>query len=162
VFLTIIGGALVCLSTTLIGIYLGGAGGRRAKDLLEFKKSLILLKSQIDYAIYTLPQAFSHIAQRVAPPLDNFYRRLAEAPDGWSDEILQLKSNLHKDDLVNISLLGASLGQGDADVQINSIDMVLATIDDTLGQLTVKNKTDTKMYRSLGVVSGLLITIALL
>lgn len=161
-FLRIVGGILVCLSTTLIGIYFGGAGGRRSKDLLEVKKSLILLKSQIDYAIYTLPQAFANISERVSPPLDDLYRQLAEAPDSWSYEILRLKSNLHKDDLENISLLGASLGQSDGDVQINSIDMVLATIDDTLSQLTNKNRTDVKMYRSLGVVSGLLITIALL
>ena len=160
--LTILGGILVCLSTTLIGVYLGGAGGRRAKDLLELKKSLILLKSQIDFAIYTLPQAFAHIAERASAPLSELYSKLAEAPDGWEAEVAKLKGNFHKDDLANLALLGASLGQRDGSVQINSIDMVIATIDETLGELTAKNTKDTKMYRSLGVVSGLLITIALL
>ncbi|MCL2855003.1 MAG: stage III sporulation protein AB [Defluviitaleaceae bacterium] len=159
----ILGGGLVCLSATLIGWYIGGSGGRRAGGLMELKKSLILLKSQIDHAIYTLPQAFGNISHKVAAPLDGFYKRLAEKPDSWADEALRLSgSNLHKDDLANLSLLGASLGQGDTLVQINSIDMVIAAIDDTLNQLTVKNRSDTKMWRSLGVVGGLLITIALL
>ncbi|MCL2235180.1 MAG: stage III sporulation protein AB [Defluviitaleaceae bacterium] len=160
--LTVLGGILVCLSTTLIGVYLGGAGGRRSKELLELKKSLILLKSQIDFAAYTLPQAFAHIAERATAPLDGFYRKLAEAPDSWEVEAVKLKGNFHKDDLGNLALLGASLGQSDSCVQINSINMVIATIDETLGELAAKNIKETKMYRSLGVVSGLLITIALL
>ena len=153
---------MVCASATLLGFYFGGAGARRTKDLLELKKSLILLKSQIDFAIYTLPQAFDHIANRVDAPFDSFYRQLAGAPDGWCEGVGRLKSNLNKDDLENLSLIGASLGQSDVLVQTNSIDMVVGLVDDTLGLLAIKNIKDAKMYRSLGVVCGLLITIALL
>ena len=159
----IIGGALIVAATTMLGIHMGQAGSRRTRDLMEFKKSLILLKSQIDYSIYTLPQAFSHIAERTAPPFNEFYAKLAENPSSWEQGVSELKSsNLSKDDIANIALLGMSLGQMDAGVQINSIDMVIAGIDDSLAQLMQDNPKNTKMYRGLGVVSGLLITIVLL
>ncbi|MCL2350260.1 MAG: stage III sporulation protein AB [Defluviitaleaceae bacterium] len=167
----IMGGVLVCASTTLLGLHLGGAGRRRTKDLLEFKKSLILLKSQIDFAIYTLPQAFSHIGDRTAAPFDKFYEHLAvqldeggaDAATVWENGLQSLKySNLTKEDLDGIAILGASLGHMDANVQINSIDMVIAGIDESLSALAADAPKTAKMYRGLGVVSGLLITIVLL
>jgi len=167
----ILGGLLVCVSTMLLGVYMGGAGTRRAKDLMEFKKSLILLKSQIDFAIYTLPQAFYHISERVQPHFEQLYAKMAaeleegqnDAAGVWASGMENLKdSNLSKDDLANFSILGTSLGHMDAEVQINSIDMVIAGIDDSLKQLMADNPKNVKMYRGLGVVSGLLITIVLL
>jgi len=167
----IIGAGIVCLATTLLGMHLGKAGSRRTKDLMEFKKSLILLKSQIDFAIYTLPQAFYHISERVQPPFSSFYEKMAQelesgqldAASVWETGILGLKdTNLNKDDLANFGMLGTSLGQIDAHVQINSIDMVITGIDDSLKQLMLDNPKNVKMYRGLGIVSGLLITIVLL
>jgi stage III sporulation protein AB len=166
----ITGAVLICAATTLLGFHIGGAGRRRSRDLMEFKKSMILLKSQIDYAIYTLPRAFSHIAQRSVPPFDSFYEKLAadiddgaDASASWNENITNLKdSNLHKDDLSNFALLGTSLGHMDKDVQINSIDMIITNIDDTLTRLLTENPKNSRMYRGLGIVSGLLITIVLI
>ena len=167
----IIGGALICLSTTLLGLYMGGAAARRSKDLMELKKSLILLKSQMDFAIYTLPQAFCHISGRVAPPFSEFYAKLAkelennkaDAATVWAQGIEGLsRTNLSKEDLDNFGILGMSLGHMDVTVQINSIDMIIAAIDDSLTQLRTDGPKTTKMYRGLGVASGLLITIVLL
>jgi len=169
--LQILGGIIICTATTLLGLHLGGAGARRTKDLLEFKKTLILLKSQINFAIYTLPQAFHHISQRAAPPFDQFYTDLAneletgqmEAQAAWTTAVDKLKqSSLSKEDLANLQMLGASLGHMDAVVQINSIDMIITGIDDSLQQLLTQNPKNAKMYRGLGIVSGLLITIVLL
>jgi stage III sporulation protein AB len=166
-----VGAGCVIAASSLLGIHMAKAGSRRAKDLVEFKKSLILLKSQIDYAIYTLPQAFMHISQRVAPPFDLFYGELSQslgegktdAATAWEQSLAVLKgSHLAQEDLENIALLCFSLGQPDAVVQLNSIDMLIAAIDENLNKLNAENPKNAKMYRSLGVISGLLITIVLL
>jgi len=171
VILQIAGGATIVVATSLLGWHFGGLGAKRARDLLEFKKSLIMLKSQIDYTIYTLPQAFLHISERVVPPFDIFYTKISQELEDsrgdistiWGQAVSRLRfSYLHKNDMDNIALLGTSLGLADVDVQINSIDMVITTIDDTLTKLGVQNAKDAKMYRGLGVVAGLLITIVLL
>ena len=168
----ILGGLLVCGATTMLGLHIGAAGRRRAKELTEFKKSLILLKSQIKYAIYTLPQAFSHIVEKVDAPFANFYQNMADELEGgtntaacvWAAEVSNsLKSNnLNKEDLENIATLEIALGQMDAQVQINAIDMMLVSIDETLANLAKENPKNAKMYRGLGVVGGLLITIVLI
>ena len=167
----IVGGVLVCAATTLLGVHMGNQGSMRAKDLMEFKKTLLMLKSQIDYCIYTLPQAFMHISERTSPPFSEFYEDIAkkldegqmDAPTAWEEGLDALKaSNLTKDDLANIAMLGTSLGNMDAKVQINSIDMLLTGIDENLNALLKENPKNMKMFRGLGVVSGLLITIVLL
>jgi len=167
----IAGGAIIIAATTLLGLHFGGMGVKRAKDLMGMKKSLIMLKSQIDFAIYTMPQAFLQIASKTQPPISNFYTQLAnklengevDIADGWEQGVAGFsKSHLHKEDMENIAMLGTTLGAMDCDVQINSIEMLIATIDDTLAKLSAQNPKDAKMYRGLGLISGLLITIVLL
>ncbi|MDR2166337.1 MAG: stage III sporulation protein AB [Clostridiales bacterium] len=168
--LQIAGGLLIIAATTLIGWDFSARGARRVRDLTELKKSLILLKSQIDYSIYTLPQAFSHISPRVAAPFDEFYAKLAKDVEGgadaasaWVSAVHSLKnSNLDKTDLENFAILGMSLGAMDSGVQINSIDMVITNIDDSLKRLLAENPKNSRMYRGLGIVAGLLITIVLI
>ena len=166
-----VGAGFVVVSCSLLGWQLAAIGGRRVKDLMEFKKSLIMLKSQIDYAIYTLPQAFNHIAERVAPPFNAFYSEVAcsldegnvDAATAWEQGLTALAgSHLNKEDLESIALLCFSLGHMDAAVQLNSIDMLIAAIDESLVRLNAENPKNAKMYCSLGVLGGLLITIVLL
>jgi stage III sporulation protein AB len=166
-----VGAGFVIAACSLLGMHMAKAGSRSAKDLTEFKKSLILLKSQIDYAIYTLPQAFINISHRVAPPFNGFYAAVAkslekgndDAATAWEQGLAVLSgSHLSKEDLESIALLCFSLGHMDAEVQLNSIDMLIAAIDESLERLNTENPKNARMYRSLGVVSGLLITIVLL
>lgn len=168
----IFGGAFVCIATTVMGMHMAKAGARRMTDLTEVKKTLILLKSQLDFAIYTLPQAFGHISERASPPFSSFYAGLAselqdsagqDAGVAWANAIERLTStNLNKDDLANLSTLSMAIGQMDVQVQINSIEMIIASIDEALTKLNADNPKNAKMYRGLGVISGLLITIVLL
>ncbi|MCL2753006.1 MAG: stage III sporulation protein AB [Defluviitaleaceae bacterium] len=168
--LQIAGGVIIITATTLLGLHFGSMGAKRTKDLMEMKKSLIMLKSQIDFAVYTMPQAFLHIANKTEQPISDFYAGLANKLENgisvevaWQESVDDFyKSHLHKEDTQNIAMLGTTLGAMDAGVQISSIDMLITTIDDTLAKLNTQNPKDAKMYRGLGIISGLLITIVLL
>ena len=167
----ILGGIVVIGATTLLGLHFASLGARRAKDLMEMKKSLIMLKSQMDFAIYTMPQSFLHVSRRVSPPFSAFYAQLSKRLedgevsicDAWEQGVEMLsKGYLHREDLENIAALATTLGAMDVDVQLNSIDMLIANIDDTLAKLGTQNPKDARMYRGLGIISGLLITIVLM
>ncbi|MCL2354207.1 MAG: stage III sporulation protein AB [Defluviitaleaceae bacterium] len=166
-----IGGALVIGACSFLGVHIGNQGKRRNKDLLELKKSLIMLKSHLEYAIHSLPQAFYLVSERVNNPFDDFYKNMAEKLGGadanitaiWNEGINELKQgHLSKDDLGGLDMLGSALGQADVASQTNAIDMLLLTIDENLKTLHVESAKNSRMYRGLGVVSGLLITIVLL
>ena len=167
----ILGGALVCLSCTLLGIYIGGRGMRRHAALLEFKRSLIMLKSEMKYAIYPLSKAFINISERTSRPVSDFYRQmsvelLANDKDLgciWAVGMHILgTSSLSAVDIDTIAQMGRALGSIDASVQFAAIDMTIAAIDDAVETLNEENAKNKRMYRGIGIVSGLLITIALL
>jgi len=171
VLFRILGGALVCLSCTLLGIYVGGRGTRRHTALAEFKRSLLMLKSEMEYAIYPLHKAFINISNRTGRPISDFYKQMSEkllARDKdlggiWTEgmEVLST-SSLAKEDIDTIAVVGRALGSIDASVQLASIDMTITAIDDAINMLNEENAKNGRMYKSIGIVSGLLITIVLL
>jgi stage III sporulation protein AB len=169
--LQIAGAVLVCTATTLWGFNMAARGAKRAKDLMEFKNTLILLKSRIEYAMHTLPQAFLYISERTSPHFAAFYAQISndlergktDAGSAWAQGIAALAQTcLSKDDMQKISMLGPSLGNMDKMVQLDAIDMISKGIDATITELNKENPKNARMYRGLGVVSGLLITIILM
>jgi len=169
--LRIIGGVLVCLSCGLLGLYMGNRGVRRAEILTEFKRTLLLLKSEIEYAVHPLPQAFLSISRRAAWPFGDFYARAGEElaagslilDEAWEAGLAALTgSQMTREDLAVIDGLGKALGSIDVDVQLAAIDMAISAVDDMVGRLNVENTKNVRMYRGLGVLSGLLIVVVLL
>jgi len=166
-----IGGLLVCASCALLGLYMGERGVRRADLLLEFKHTLLLLKSEIIYAIQPLPQAFESIANKTHGPFAEFYADIAgmltkkQTPleEAWkiaADKLCQ--TSLAKTDIGLMGGLGRSLGKIDADIQLAAIDMLVIELDSIVSRLNADNAKNVKMYRSLGILGGLLITVVLL
>ena len=165
------GAALVVGACSLLGVYIGGGGKRRRVDLLELKKTLIILKSNLEYALQSLPCSFYLTGQRASQPFVDFYKKMAieleEAKDDieciWAKGVDGLKdSHLSKGDLEELHMLGSSLGQMDVTAQIKAIEMLTLSIDENLKTLHVENGKNQRMYRGIGIVSGLLITIVLL
>ena len=168
--LRILGGILVCAACGLLGLYMSHRGVARAKQLAEFRQSLLILKSEIEFAAYPLPQAFVSISyktdnfsdfyQEMSHRLTNKEMSLAKA---WESGLAGLNGScLTPEDLQTISGLGNALGSIDSAVQIKAIDMTIAAIDDVLARLSAQNAKDGKMYRQLGLLGGVLITVVLL
>jgi stage III sporulation protein AB len=167
----ILGGILVCAACGLLGLYMSHRGIARAKQLTEFRQSLLMLKSEIEFAAYPLPRAFANISQKVGDNFTVFYeelsRRLTEKEmgmaDAWEKGLAELSgSHLNGDDFQAISGPGHALGSIDAGVQLKAIDMTTAAIDDILSRLSAQNAKEGKMYKRLGLLGGLLITVVLL
>ena len=167
----ILGGILVCAACGLLGLYMGNRGVVRARLLAEFKQSLLMLKSEIEFAAYPLPQAFANISQRTSNGFASFYESLAakltdkemSLTIAWENELLKLRnSHLAAEDLQAIDGLGGALGSIDSAVQLKAIEMTITDIEDILARLTVQNAKDGKMYKRLGLLGGALITVVLL
>ena len=129
-----------------------------------------MLKSEIEYAIYPLPQAFANISARSSLPVADFYADLSHMLSqgetlgtAWEEVCTALGSTyLTQEDIHNLLALGKALGNIDADVQLNSIDMAISVIDDTVARLNIETAKNGKMYRGLGILSGLMIVVVLL
>jgi stage III sporulation protein AB len=70
--------------------------------------------------------------------------------------------SLNKDDIEIIKELGVCLGQVDMEGQVKTIKLVSNSLKQQLVEATEENKKNFKLYRNMGVLSGLIIMIILL
>ncbi len=171
--LKIIGMVLIFTSATLAGRYYSQMGFRRITELGEMKKAITILKSEIQYAITPLPEAFFNISQRVDKPVSKILLEISESLttksgdsvyDIWKKCFLKYKDKTYfsAEDIEAFSSFSKTLGYLDKNMQINTIQI---TIDYITSKIENIKETDSKksvMYQSIGVLSGLLVIIILI
>jgi len=168
----LIGAVLIMAGSVGIGLYLSAKEGFRVQDLLEFKKALHILSSEIEYMRTTLSEACANIAKRtglgVSPIFANFSRLLEEADAGtayqlWLEAMEAGREGtfLANEDRTVLNDFGKTLGYLDKEMQKNAIDYTVAYIDEKAAALQTASDKNKRMYRSLGVIGGLLVTVVL-
>ena len=164
------GALLIVLSSAGLGYYLSVRDYFRISDLDELKKSLLLLRSEIEYMNNTLPAALNRLAETSSPGLALFFRNVAEDcgkknSNGfekiWSDACAGLGKHMHldKEDIAQLEALGKTLGCQDKKLHRGNIENLIESIDITARRLAAAAEANRKMYRSLGLLTGLLISI---
>ena len=168
----IIGTFFVMAGSVGIGIYYAAKESFRVKDLLEFKKALLILASEIEYMRSTLSVACANIAKRtslgVGTLFENFSRLLAEgegetAYQLWCEALAEGKERifLAPEDMTIIEDFGKTLGYLDKQMQQSAITFAVQYIDEKAAALQSRADKNKRMYHSLGVIGGLLITVVL-
>lgn len=168
----IIGGIIICLSTYAMGLKKSALIEQRLSILDEFEKSLVLLKGEIKYAQESLPEAVSNVGQRTTGIVKQFYNTLL---DGISDGIeLEFRKiwdeNVNKcftselvsaEDINVISQLGGQLGHLDIEMQIRALDLCLNKLKERKENAIKDINEKSKLYRTVGLASGALITLVM-
>jgi stage III sporulation protein AB len=168
----IMGCVLVIASSVLLGIYYSFRDGYRISDLLEIKKAFILLKSEISYSA-ALPEALWSISERLEGAASGFFKRAGgglseksagESAEIWRDALKESLSHSHltADDLQCLERLGETLGGLGKTAQTDGIDMAITYVDGKINELRESEAKNKKLYRSVGIAGGLLITIFML
>ena len=169
----ILGAALVCASSALLGIYFARLDSFRRGDLNEWKKALLILRSQIAFAALPLPEAMSAASGRVSGSVSQslalFAERLqsrdsADVYSIWVNTLNECKSNsyLKQEDWEWLGNFGKTLGFLDRSMQLNSIDLTVSYIDGKSEMLASQSEKNKKMFSSLGILGGMLIVVILL
>ena len=173
IILKITGSILILISSSAAGFYFSRLNNYRIKALLEFKKAILMLRSEIEFSADPLPAAMELIAERAGESFSEFFKaaakRLNEKKGDGISEIWKeaIESGLNKtylaaEDIEYFKALGNTLGQMDRSLQINNLQMNIEYIDtkmDYLYNISGKNR---KMYASLGILCGLLIVVILI
>lgn len=171
--LKIIGAVIIVLSSTLIGFFYSRKEEYRINDLNEMKRAFTILISEIEYASNSLPESMINISNKTENPISKILIDFVEnlnKKDGqtiqqlWTEAVIKNKNDTYfiDEDLENIKSFGSTLGYLDRNMQINNINIMIDYINkktDTLSEISIKNK---KMYRSLGILGGMIIAIILI
>lgn len=172
-FVRVISIGLIIGTTSLLGYYLSRLDEYRINDLKIVKKSLTMLCSEIRYASTSLPNALESISTRIEGVISNMYtdislelkkRKGMQLSEVWNKSLDKYKSKtyLNKEDIDNLMTFGKTLGYLDKDMQQKNIELIIDYLDNQIDQLNDKKNKNSKMYRSLGFLSGLLIVVILL
>lgn len=169
-FVLIIG---VFILATFIGYLLAGRYKTRVAEINDLIFALDVLETKIKYTYDSLPTSFLYIADNLKTKVYRLFYITAEelkenrnlsAGDCFKQVIDDEKIflSLNKDDIEIIKGLGVSLGQVDMDGQLKTINLVSDSLKKQLEEAIDENKKNFKLYRNMGVLSGLVIMIILL
>ena len=168
-----IAGAIVLLAGCgAIGFYLAAQEGFRVQDLQEFKKALMVLSSEIEHMRSPLPMACANIAKRTKEPISTLFAhfsKLLTENDGetayqlWVQTIESQKNRMYlaEEDWDAIEGFGKTLGYLDKHMQQSAITCTIGYIDEKTTELQTQSEKNKRMYRSLGVIGGLLLVVML-
>lgn len=131
---------------------------------------MFLLRGEIKYSTTPLPEAFSTIAKRTKAPFSDMLMSVSERlsskdsqtiKDIWYEESEKwlLETKLDGTEKDRFMSLGDNLGYLDKEMQLSNIDLYLEQLEEDINVLQKAVSSKCKLYRSLGVMAGIFITI---
>ena len=168
----IFGGILIVLSTSLIGFRMGTLLEERIRDLYTIKKMLQLFDGEIRYGNALLEEVFFSSGRRLTAPFDHFLQEIGQTLSGlpgvmlgdiWEQGVKEKlrTSFLTEKDKEELIQFGRQLGYLDIQMQQKVLLQYEAMLDLQLQGLQAEVAKRRTLYRSLGVLTGLLFFILL-
>lgn len=171
-YIKIFASVIILVGFSTIGFYYAYKPVYRKNDLLEIKRAILSLSSEIKF-FSSLNEAILNIEKNLNKPIKNIFikfrknleeRRGEELAILWEDAIKNdsLHTYLIKEDIENIALVGKIIGSIDRSFNIEGLNIVIDYIDNTVKNINIEKNKTFKMYQSLGFLSGLMIIILLI
>ncbi|MCL2572894.1 MAG: stage III sporulation protein AB [Defluviitaleaceae bacterium] len=169
---TLAGAVALVVSCAGLGFYFAAQEGFRINDLQEFKKALMILSSEIDHLRTPLPIACANIAKRIKEPIGGLFSHfsnLLKENEGetayqlWAQTLDAHKKQtyLASEDWDVIEGFGKTLGYLDKQMQQSAITVTVDYINEKTTSLQTQSEKNKRMFRSLGVIAGLLLVVVL-
>lgn len=163
----------VFLLSSFIGYLLAKKYSTRVSEINDILLALDIFETKIKYTYDSLSTVFFYIADNLKTKIYRiFFITAEEINENKNDsagsifkrvvEDEKIFLNLKKEDIEILKELGISLGQTDLEGQLKSIRLVRTSFQNQLTMAQEEKNKNYKMYRNLGMLSGLIIIIILL
>ena len=159
--------AIFSLSTG-IGILISKMYENRVKELRQFKNILNIIKTKIKFTYEPLAEIFNQISQEKSSKIEEIFENMTyklafeNVKYSWMDAIQEADISITQEDKDILKELGKVLGQTDADSQVNEIEVTENFLNMQIEKAEEARKKNQKMYKTLGVVVGLVFVIILI
>lgn len=168
----ILGGGIIISVFAIVGFYLSYKIIYRQNDLLEMKRAILILSSEIKFLSTSIIDAIQHIEKTANEPVRNvfsYFRLLLEQNSGENIEELwekaletELKTSYFtKNDLDKFKIIGSSICNYDKEFNLSSFSLVTDYIDQSIDEINSEKNQNLKMYQSLSVLLGVMVVILL-
>lgn len=162
------------IAILFLAIYIGNLMSKkyinRVKELIQIKLALNILKSKIKFTQIPLKEIFDQIHKNMEEGnTKEFWRNVIKGlsnnlsiDEAWESAIKITETNLNKEDLNILLDMGKLLGKTDIDGQVSNLDITSNFIDNQIEKAEAEKQKNSKLYKTLGVVTGLAIIIILI
>jgi stage III sporulation protein AB len=147
----LLGAVLIILASTWAGVEWSRTVSERSRQLRQLKAALQSLEAEIVYGMTPLSVACSHICRQVGHPISWFFdsfRKKLDAGPGTAYEAWKQ--------------LGATIGQHDREHEQKQIKLALIHLEREESEARDNQMKYERMFKSLGVLGGILLVILLI
>lgn len=166
----ILGMMMIFISCSGVGIMYSFIYKKRLEQLNEWKKGIVLLKNEINFSLTPLPEAFEIIASRLDGTMHNFfnevgqllktttYRAIEKVDDHLIEKSLYDTCLNQKDRHMIIHFI-KNLGLLDKDSQINNLMLHIEQIEQEIETSKNDEAKNNKLFKTLGILSGIFVIV---
>ena len=153
--------------STGIGILISKSYENRVIELKEFKNVLNIMKTKIKFTYEPLAEIFKQISKDNKTNVEKIFDQMANqityypTKDVWENCIQDADISIKQEDKDILKKLGKLLGQTDVEGQISEIEVTQNFLDTQIEKAEEEKKKNQKMYKTLGIVTGLVFVIIL-
>ena len=139
----------------------------RLKELKDFKNALNIIESKIKFTYEPLPDIFIQTSKMVSNNISKIFVQASEnmkkenAEEAWNKSI-ETATNLNTEDIENIKSFGKMLGKTDKEGQLSRIELTKTFIEMQIEKAKIEEQRNAKIYKTLGVITGLAFVIILI
>ncbi len=172
-FLKITGFIIIMITTYISGLYLAARTSFRIYDLEQLKKAITIFKGEVVYSSAPLGSLFKEISERTSGVISILFdlaskeieKRSGEALiDIWAQVLGEVSkhSYFNTEDMEYIYSFGRTLGYADKGQQSDNARLLIEYVENTQSLLRDKKISEERLYKSLGIMCGLMISLVLL
>ena len=161
---------LVITGCTSIGFLLSRIFSDRLEDLKSLKTLLNILQNKIKFTHLPLYEIFEQIGEmNTKTKIKRIFLKCGEKikqmniEKAWNDSIEEemFFLNLNNEDIDTLISLGNTLGKTDVEGQISALEEFKERLDVQIREAEMQKNKNSKLYKSLGTIVGLVIVILL-
>ena len=157
-----------------LAVYIGNSKASqyiaRVRELISIKSALNILENKIKFTQTPLEEIFNTIVEncseinikKIFQKISEELKRNANIHKSWEKAINKEETNLTKEDIKILVDMGKILGVTDVDGQVSNIKITSSFIDRQIENAEQEKAKNVKLFRTLGIVCGLTITIILI
>lgn len=160
---------LILIVTSKIGYLKSETYKIRVDNLRKINEALLFLKTKIEFTYEPITSIFEEISNVVFDGKDNIFKMSLvnknlndSINESWINAVDTLKNSFEKEDIDIIKSFGKLLGKTDKKGQISEIEITRILIEKNINIAEREKDKNGKLYKTLGVVSGLATCIILI
>lgn len=158
----------ILAASSYLGRMIAGSYKARVEELKEFKNGLTMFETKIKFTYEPIPELFKEISNSLTKNIGAIFENASKlmqtksAKESWEEAVSKSRTSLTKEDISVIKKLSKLLGKTDLNGQVSEIELTKSFLDTQIEKAEKECHKNMKLYRTLGVVSGLALVIILL